>query len=389
MWKVIALCFLAALFEGLDIQSMGVAAPNVAPALGLDSRHMGIVLSASIFGLMIGAGWGGWASDRYGRRNVLMLSLATFGFFSLLTSVAGSFASMVAVRVATGVGLGGALPNIIALATDIAPARLRVTLLGIIYCGLPIGGALAGAIAGFLDPGEWRHVFIVGGVGPLALVVLIGFIMPRDLPVRPATGASPGGPSKRDGLLGERRMATLMLWIAYFFTLFAVYLLLNWLPTLMLAKGIERAVAPQAAIYLNGGAVIGSLILGRLSDGRSMRAILLVTYAGMLVSLLFLALADRTLVMGACFVAGFFIIGGQLVLYALAPAVYPPDLRGTGIGAAVAVGRIGSAAGPLLGGIVLAAGWGAGATYLIAGPGLIAALVAALCLVHIDKRSLR
>lgn len=111
-----------------------------------------------------------------------------------------------------------------------------------------------------------------------------------------------------------------------------------------------------------------------------MRAILLTTYSGMLLSLVFLSLADRDLAMLACFVAGFFIIGGQLVLYALAPIVYPLSIRGTGIGAAVAVGRVGSALGPLLGGIALGAGLGGNAAYLIAAPGLVLAAAAALLL---------
>lgn len=378
MWKIIILCFLAAVFEGFDIQSMGVAAPQVAPALDLDAQRMGMVLSASIFGLMIGAAWGGWASDRYGRKNTLMLSLVVFGCFSLLTALAGSFGAMMAIRVATGVGLGGALPNIIAMVSDAAPPKLRVTLLGIVYSGLPIGGAFAGVIAGFVGSTGWAHVFIVGGVGPLLLAPLIALAMPTGGPV-PAQSSTPSA-EPSETLWRGRAGPTLMLWMAYFFTLLAVYLLLNWLPTLMLAKGIDRDVAPQAAIYLNAGAIIGSLILGQLADRGSMRAILLTTYSGMLLSLIFLSLADRDVAMLACFVAGFFIIGGQLVLYALAPIVYPLSIRGTGIGAAVAVGRVGSALGPLLGGIALSAGLGGNAAYLIAAPGLVLAAAAALLL---------
>jgi len=380
MWKIIILCFLAAVFEGLDIQSMGVAAPHVAPALDLDAQRMGMVLSASIFGLMIGAAWGGWASDRYGRKNTLMFSLVVFGCFSLLTALAGSFGAMMAIRIATGVGLGGALPNIIAMVSDAAPPKLRVTLLGIVYSGLPIGGAFAGVIAGFVGSTGWTHVFIVGGVGPLLLAPLIALAMPNGRPAHAQSSPPPAHAEPSETLWRGRVGPTLMLWMAYFFTLLAVYLLLNWLPTLMLAKGLDRAVAPQAAIYLNVGAIIGSLVLGQLADRGSMRAILLTTYSGMLLSLIFLSLADRDLAMLACFVAGFFIIGGQLVLYALAPIVYPLSIRGTGIGAAVAVGRIGSALGPLLGGIALSAGLGGNAAYLIAAPGLVLAAAAALLL---------
>lgn len=292
---------------------------------------------------------------------------------------------MTIVRLLAGLGLGGTLPNLIAIATDVSPPRRRVTLLGIVYSGLPLGGALAGAIAGSIDPTSWQPVFVAGGVGPLLLVPLLQLGLPSNSAVR--SGLPPDSRNgERSILARERRTQTLLLWTAYFFTLLAVYLLLNWLPSLMAAKGGGRAGAPQAAVFLNIGAVIGSLLLGRLSDGRSTRLILVVTYAGMLASLLLLVIADRQFAMAACFGAGFFVIGGQLVLYALAPTVYPVDLRGAGIGAAVAVGRAGSVTGPLLGGLALSMGVSATAVPAIAAPGLMIALVSALLLVQrIDK----
>lgn len=382
MRRTIALCFLVALFEGLDIQAMGVAAPRVAAALGMGPQQMGVVLSASIVGLMIGAAWGGRASDRHGRIPVLTLSLATFGCFSLATVAAHDFTSMAIMRVLAGLGLGGALPNLIALATDVAPPRHRVMLLGIVYAGLPIGGAIAGVIAGLIDPGSWKPVFIVGGIGPLLLAVPMAFVALSTFSAR----GTERRPTHADGgdrqlLLEKHRLPTLLLWTAYFFTLLAVYLLLNWLPTLMAARDHDSAAAPRAAIYLNIGAAIGSLLLGRLSDNRSPRAVLTVTYFGMLLSLALLVILSDKLVMGACFFAGFFVIGGQLVLYALAPSVYPAELRGTGIGAAVAAGRAGSVFGPLLGGLALAAGASVAAVPAIATPGLLVAFVSAWALV--------
>jgi len=379
---VIALCFLAALFEGLDIQSMGVAAPRLVLAFGIDPQQLGFVLSASTLGLMIGAALGGWASDRWGRKLVLTLSMLALGVFSLLTAASRSYDALLGARLLAGLGLGGAFPNLIALTADRAPPQHRVFALGLVYCGMPLGGAAAGALMSVAAPGEWQLVFLAGGIGPLALVPLLAWLLPRSVVVQ-ASKAKAGFSELFEGRHGQ----TLLLWLAYFFTLLAVYLLLNWLPSLMGAKGLDKADAARSAVYLNLGAVVGSLILGRLSDRTAPRPIFVATYAGMLGSILFLVLANTAFVYAAAFAAGFFVIGGQLVLYALAPAIYPEALRGTGIGAAVAVGRAGSVLGPILGGAALAHGWAPNLVPIIAAPGLVLALAAALVVVSAQVSS--
>src|SRR5882757_6346291 len=167
VYGAVFICFLVALFEGLDIQSMGVAAPRLAPAFGLNPGQMGIVMSASTLGLMIGAAVGGWLSDRIGRKSVLIFSMAALAVFSSATTLAPGYPTLLVIRVLAGLGLGGALPNLIALVSEVAPQRIRVTALGLMYCGLPIGGATAGAIAAGVSSADWRPIFYVGGLGPL------------------------------------------------------------------------------------------------------------------------------------------------------------------------------------------------------------------------------
>ena len=173
---------------------------------------------------------------------------------------------------------------------------------------------------------------------------------------------------------------TVRLWVSYFFTLLVVYLLLNWLPSLVKAAGYSRLQAAHSAIILNVGAVLGSLALGGLTDRAVPRTALLVTYFGMAASLLVLALGNGGLLFAGAFLAGFFVIGGQLLLYAMAPALYPPGVRGTGVGAAVSVGRLGSILGPVLAGLWLSYGFKPGTVPLIAIPGLLVAFAAALSL---------
>jgi AAHS family 3-hydroxyphenylpropionic acid transporter len=383
VYGVVSICFLVALFEGLDIQSMGVAAPRLAPAFHLDPGQMGLVMSASTVGLMIGAALGGWISDQIGRKAVIVASMAALGVFSLGTAFAPDFYALVAVRILAGLGLGGAFPNLIALVSEVTPREYRVRALGAMYCGLPLGGACAGALMASVSSMDWRPVFYAGGIGPLVLVPLLKACLPKRRTVR---GTLSGGriPGDTEGsgetLFGSRTGTTLLLWTSYFFTLLAVYLLLNWLPSLLVAKGYTRAQGATCSIVLNVGAVVGSIVLGALSDSRKPKWILICTYAGMMASLLALTVAQGIALYVAAFIAGYFVIGGQLALYAIAPSLYPAAIRGTGIGAAVAAGRLGSIAGPLLAGTLLVHGFGADAVPMAAMPGLIIAFCAVFTL---------
>jgi len=383
VYGTVGVCFLVALFEGLDIQSMGVAAPRIASAFQLDPGQMGVVMSSSTVGLMIGAAVGGWLSDRVGRKWVIVASMAALGFFSLATAFAPGFHWLIAARVLAGLGLGGAFPNLIALVSESTPRPYRVTALGFMYCGLPLGGASAAAVAAALSS-DWRAVFYVGGIGPILLLALLIKYLPGARSIlnssnRPDTDAVQQ-PSI-DGLFGARTSNTLLLWTSYFFTLLAVYLLLNWLPSLLVAKGYSKNQGSACAILLNIGAIAGSIVLGRLSDRGYPKSILTATYAGMMVALYALTIAVGNAIFVAAFFAGFFVIGGQLVLYAIAPTLYPDTFRGTGIGAAVAVGRIGSVVGPLIAGSLLVHGFGPNAIPVAATPGLLIALTAILMLV--------
>ena len=382
-YGVVSICFLVALFEGLDIQSMGVAAPRLAPAFHLDPGQMGLVMSASTVGLMIGAALGGWISDQIGRKAVIVASMAALGLFSLGTTFAPDYYALLIVRILAGLGLGGAFPNLIALVSEVTPREYRVRALGAMYCGLPLGGACAGALMASVSSMDWRPVFYAGGIGPLVLMPLLMAFLPKRRTIRGAlSGGHIPGHTETSGekLFGPRTGTTLLLWTSYFFTLLAVYLLLNWLPSLLVAKGYTRAQGATCSIVLNAGAVVGSIVLGALSDSRKPKWILICTYAGMMASLLALTIAQGMALYVAAFIAGYFVIGGQLALYAIAPSLYPMAIRGTGVGAAVAVGRLGSIAGPLLAGALLVHGFGADAVPVAAMPGLIVAFCAVFTL---------
>lgn len=380
-WLVVALCLLVAIVEGIDIQSVGVAAPGIARMYDLGSTGLGIVMSASILGLMIGAALGGWASDHVGRKPILIASMAILGCFTLATIVAPNVGYLVAARILAGIGLGGAFPTLIALISETVSERYRGIGMGAMYCGLPLGGAVAAITMAGRPPEDWAAVFHIGGWAPLLLVPVLAVALPasRVLGVSARTGALN---EDTGGILGQRAANTLLLWTSFFFTLLVVYTLLNWLPSLLLAGGIDRAQALHLAMTMNLGAAAGGLATGFAVDTWRLGRVVNLTYAGMIASLAGLVASAGLALYGAAFAVGFFVIGGQLVLYAISPRLYPASLRGRGVGAAVSIGRAGSITGPALAGAMLGIGISASAIPLLLAAGLVIAMVSAGALVR-------
>ncbi|TDG07273.1 3-(3-hydroxy-phenyl)propionate transporter MhpT [Paraburkholderia guartelaensis] len=358
----IALCLAIALLEGLDLQSAGVAGPRMAKEFHLAVAQMGWAFSAGAIGLLPGAALGGRLADRFGRKRVLMWSVALFGLFSLATTMVWNFESLLVARLLTGLGLGAAMPNLIALCSEAAGERQRSTAVGAMYCGMPFGAAIA-AVIGMLGTGDasWRHVFYVGGLGPIVMVPLLGVFL-RESQQFVATQASKlvkvGAPSVTQALWQEgRARTTIALWISYLGTLIVLYFLMNWLPSMVLARGLTRVQSNLVLMLFNIGGGIGAVAIATIMDRFGRRGTVIGMYIGIVVALTVLASAggaSSTAVGGL--LCGFFIVGGQSVLYALAGHAYPTEVRGTGVGAAVAVGRLGSILGPLVAGQLFALG---------------------------------
>lgn len=382
------LCAAAALFEGFDNQSMGVAAPRVIAEFGLTSAQSGVIFSAATMGLFVGAAGGGRIADHVGRRRTLAVALLLFGLFSLLTAVASGPQFLFMARLFTGLGLGAAMPNFISLASEsVAPER-RVSAVTLVMAGMPLGGALAGCMA--LGAGfgwSWRAIFLVGGAAPLLLGGLTT-LLPREssAAAAPATASETARgmaglgapadigravPQERVAartapvarvtaiLFGEDRTATtVLLWVGFFFTQLVLLLMLNWLPTLIIGLGFTRLQASLASIAFNVTGSLGAVVLGRLHAGKSRRLWVLLTYCAMAAALAAVSAVARDFASAAlaCGLAGLFIVGAQLILFALAPLYYRFEMRGTGVGAAVAMGRLGSVLGPLFAGQLLAHG---------------------------------
>ena len=359
----LVLCFCATFIEGIDLQSMGIAAPKLGPEFHLGPQQLGNVLMASPLGLFFGAFIGGRLADAFGRKLALITAMVVFGLFQLTTVWAPGFTPLLLIRFACGLGLGGALPNLIALTSEALGGRNNILNVVITAAGMPTGGALASWIA-FQggEHGDWRVVFYIGGIAPLLLAPVMAFALPESRMFRDAKVAAAEAGRRLNTfkvLFGERRAtATILLWVAMFGTTLVTYLLLNWLPKLLVNGGFSKTDASFIQIFFNIGSAVGSIFLGWLMQRRPRRLILLVCYVGLAVFLYTLTLIGKSVALASWDVAviGMFLLGAQYILYGLTPLFYRTENRGTGAGASVAAGRLGSAAAPNLGGLLVAAG---------------------------------
>mgnify|MGYP002733254147 FL=1 len=387
----VGICFLIAVIEGLDIQAAGIAAAGIREYFGLDSSQLGVFFSAGILGLLPGALIAGRLADRIGRKTVLIWSVITFAIFTLCTVWVNSFHSLLAVRFLAGAGLGGAMPILITLASEAVSPKNRGRAVGLMYCGMPVGAALLSLIAATEFGADWKNVFYLGGLLPILVVPLMIWCLPESkeyLKAKNKTAAelaaAPQG-SFKDLFNAENRLRTILIWISYFFTLMVVYIMLSWLPSLFMELGFTRQNGSTAQFYFMVTATIGTIILGMLTDRLKKAYVIILMYGGILAGLLALngASSLNQMYMAAA-LAGAFVIGCQGVLYAFGSIVYPTEVRGTGVGVASAVGRIGAMLGPAVAGQLLVAGFGAAGVISAAIPCIV---ISALCMLLLVSRT--
>jgi AAHS family 4-hydroxybenzoate transporter-like MFS transporter len=406
---IAVICGVVVFFDGFDAQVMGYVAPVLRVQLGIAPSAIGWVSSSGLFGMMIGGLVFGPLADRFGRRPILLACTITFGLGSLLTATATSVATLVICRLLTGFGMGGAMPNTIALTSEFTPKKYRATAVMTMFCGFSIGAAVCGFVAaGIVSRLGWQSVFVVGGVFPCLVAVVLYAFLPESIrfllvkggeqrrvgqylsriapSVRIPAEMSIGDEEHRSGAFVVKQLftqsrgrVTLLLWVMFFMNLLDLYFISNWLPTVIHDIGIKVEVAIIITSLFQVGGIVGSLVLGRLLDRYLSFGVLALTYlaAGLFVVLIGEVGASVPLLVGTVLAAGFGIIGGQTCSNALAAEFYPTAIRSTGVGWALGIGRVGSIIGPILGGELLLLAGGARRVFSAAAvPPLIATIAA-------------
>lgn len=392
---IIALCFLIVALDGFDIAIIGFIAPHIRSEWQLSMVALGPLFSAGLLGLMTGAFLSGPLADRIGRRRVLMFSVAWFGVACLCSAAAPNVGALIALRFLTGLGLGGAMPNAITLTSEYSPDRRRGTLLTFMFCGFSLGSALGGIVTAYLvEHYGWRGVLAIGGLLPIALVPALLLALPESVKFLVAQNGQQGRIANILKRIDPRRVVpgqvyvssdqrlpaspvaqlfhpayrrgTVLLWLAFFMSLLLLYLMINWLPILVQRSGLSLKQASIFAGLLQGGGVLGAIVLGMLIDRFNPYKVVAAAYLLGAAAVVSMALIDAAwwLAVGI-FATGFCVSGSQVCANVIASSFYPTSNRATGVAWALGVGRIGAIAGSFGGALLLSAGWSNAGLYLL------------------------
>ncbi|WP_165191470.1 MFS transporter [Caulobacter soli] len=384
-WRIFFLCFAVAMIDGFDTLLISFIAPTLSGDWNLSDGQLGRLFTAGLIGAAGGAFGSGLMADRFGRKPVLVGCVVLFSLASLACALAQSPATLLALRVIGGLGLGGAIPAIAAMTAETTPAARRSAAVTQMFIGFPAGAVLGGTISAWLVDAEgWRAAFVLGGVLPALLVpVLMRLREPASWTARHAVPERAGG--LRDGLAA----ASLLLWTTAFCVLLLGYFLVSWTPMMLARTGLADSHAALGAVVLNLGGVAGAIVISqafRRFGAFTPVALALGLGAGLVV-LLGRLLHVPALGFGLIFLTGAMVIGAQLNLPTMAAALYPVASRATGVGSTMAVGRIGSIIGPAAGGLLLGLEMERSSLFLIVALPAIAGGLALLMLARFKPRA--
>jgi MFS transporter, AAHS family, 4-hydroxybenzoate transporter len=372
-----ALVAVAVVFDGFDIQILGFAIPSLIREWHAARAEFGVVLAAGLAGMVMGAPIAGYAGDRFGRRPAVIGCVVVFGLSTLATAFVRGFIGLSILRFITGIGTGGAFPNVSALSAELAPLRRRSTAVKLTLICIPIGGLVGGVLAAWVLPRfGWRGLYVAGGVFPLLFGAVLAALLPespRFMASRPTDWSrlrellSRMGHEFAEGVAfadrAESRNSnraclralfapglardTVGLWIAFFFCIGNIYLVFGWLPTMLTSRGLDLASASSGLAVYNFGGVLGILIWAMLIPLLGSRGPLLSGALACAASALALIMVPiqahgaGALLIICLGLNGLLAHAIQTSTYALASHVYPTSIRATGVAYSAAIGRTG------------------------------------------------
>ncbi len=379
-----ALCWTTVTLEGFDIVALSASLPTI-----LDTAHVGIgkaeatfVTTISLVGILVGALLVGPIADRFGRKVSLMGSIALFSVLTLLVPWAPDVTTFAALRFFAGVGLGACMPVALTTISETVSPGQRARGATLAMTGYHTG-ALLTALVGLVVMPSWEYLFVLGGVAGLVILPIMWVKLPEtnERVLARRSGADEADRMPISAVLRQPFLvASLATWVASFMGLLLVYGLISWLPTIMNEAGYELSASLVMLFLLNLGGVVGLVLAGLVGDARGIRSSAITWFAVAAVFLGLLSVRMSTLLLDtAVFVTGVFVFSAQVLVYAWITRSFPSDIRGTALGLASGVGRLGSIVGPAITGTLVTAGiaypWG---FYFFSGVAVLAVLAMAV-----------
>jgi AAHS family 4-hydroxybenzoate transporter-like MFS transporter len=379
---VMVLSFLVVWLDGYHIQSMGLVVPTLSAEWHIKASNFQLVVSSALIGILLGSAFIASLGDRWGRRKILIVSMVIIGVSSIGTGLGNGITHLVIWRFITGLGLGASIANATALTSDYVPSKRRAALVTLMFSGVSIGAFTSGFIATpIISHFGWRGLFTLGGAVPLVMAVVLAAALPESLrlmiaqhpenpriakilrrlapDVDPQTVYAKKQEVQRQSaleLLSKSYVkGTLLLWFVFFVNMFILYLLVNWLPTLLGAQGWSSSEARRGAVMIQAGGVMGGLILSYYVDRAKTVVATISAYCLCAVAFFLFAVLPSSGISWwlLLLVVGGGISGGQFVINALAAGFYPTIIRSTGVGWAFSIGRIGAVLSGFAGGLIL------------------------------------
>jgi len=416
---VIGLCAFVAMLDGFDLQSIGLAAPAMGAQLHIAPQAFGVVFSAALAGLALGAFLLGPLADRVGRKRILVGATFCFGFFTLATAFAGTVPELLACRFVAGIGLGGAMPSFISLGSEYVPKTRRAAVVSLLWAGFPLGGVVGGVLGSRIIPAfGWQSIFLVGGVLPILLSMILAMVLPESLSFLVATGKSRDriGHTLR-GIFpdvtttGETRFelvkeiapratvlqlfrsgraaGTLLLWASFFFAFMILVTNSSWSPILLRRVGIAAEQSALALALYNLGSLFGSASAGMLLNRFGILRVLppTLTLGALAYAMVGWSAPSLDAVMIAEGLFGLLLGCASSGLIALSAIYYPVAIRSTGVGWATGIGRLGSFVGPLAVGQMVGAQWDVPTIFAALGGSVLIGAAASALMVLLPQAS--
>lgn len=407
-WLIIGMCVLLNALDGFDVLAMAFTANGVTKEFGLTGSELGVLLSAGLVGMAIGSLCLAPLADAIGRRPMILAAVGVAGAGMLLAATAGDMVQLGIWRLLTGLGVGCILACTNVIASEYSSKQRRGLSIGIYTAGYSVGATLGGAAAVYLQSQYgWRSVFVFGGISTLSILVVLLFLLPESVDFlvtkRPRnvldrlnriarkTG-HPESDSLQDAVVSAKKKAnpiselmsasnrrsTLLLWLAFFTTMFGFYFVNSWTPRLLVTAGMTESQGITGGLMLTLGGIFGAVLYGVVATKWNSKVVLVAfTCLSSVMIVVFISSASViVLALGAGVLVGMLINGCIAGLYTLAPSLYPASVRSTGVGWGIGIGRIGAIIAPLITGALLDASWSAVQLYLAVGAVVLISAVA-------------